>query len=419
MSPAFANGRFPKAQMFVRGKTDNELALRTTFGLVRVEFAPRRLRWVCEEALGFSGTWDPPLARDSKGQLWIGLEHGVRIGPDGCKGPTVVRIEEETIGDLAETKNGVVGVTSTRGRAPRLFRGTGNEVQLLASGPEGMRFETVEAAPSRPDWIFVTGADYEKKPLAHLFRSRDGGKTLVEVTPKLAQDGPLFLSAIDPQNPERLYLRQITETGGTRILVSSDGGTTLKEVLSVPVPLLGLAQSLDGKVLLAAAADQETGMLRSLDRGEHWKTVSHVGAQCLFAHSRGFFACANPLTRGGDAILYSRDNGETFERFASFADVGSPDPCDAACMSAWPKMQQRLDPKASQDPQPDNGERADAATSNPTSNPTSTPSRAPDGGSAGGAESRRCGVPAGKNSVIGVLLLVLALRRQRGSSITQ
>jgi hypothetical protein len=423
-SVALANGRFPKAQMFVRGKSENEVIVRTTFGLVNIQLTPRKLNWVCEEALGFSGTWDPPLARDTKGRLWVGLEHGVRVMPEGalCKGEGTTRIPEESIGDLAETARGIIGVTSTRGRAPRLFRqsagATGPDVELLASGPMGMRFETLEAAPSRPDWIYVTGADYDKKPLAHLYRSRDGGKTLADVPLTLVSDGPLFLSAIDPGNPERLYVRQITETGGTKILVSNDGGSTFKEALSVSVPLLGLARSADGKVLLAAAADEKTGVLRSEDRGEHWKSVAHVGAQCLFATASGFFACGNPLVRGADAVLFSKNRGDSFERFATFAEVQGPDACNSVCAASWEQMRRRLDPSAPQVPDveddvPDAGAGPSAGATAPATH--GGPAIPPD------AKRTVCGVGStGANLGVPLALLMLGSRRRlRGSRKSQ
>jgi hypothetical protein len=360
-SSAFANGRFPKAQAIVAGNAKNELAVRTTFGVVRLSGlglkAKPSMHWICEEALGFSGTWDPPLARDARGLLWVGLENGLAITKGGCETHTVPALAGEVIGDLSESPSGVIGVTASPGKPSRLFRqaqGQGDAITLLALGPIGMRFETLDAAPSNPKRMYVTGVDYSKKPLARLYRSDDAGVSLQELTPALSEDGQLFLSAIDPQNPDRIYLRQMTAKGGTKVLISTDGGKILRETLSVPVPLYGFARSPDGKTLLVSGGDDVTGVLRSVDRGEHWQPVSRRGLMCLYAEARGFYGCGNPLQRGGEAVLFSADRGETFELLGSLVDVGGPELCPGAtssvCTAPWEKVRARLDPQQPEAP---------------------------------------------------------------------
>jgi hypothetical protein len=371
-SSARANGRFPKAQAIVSGNAKNEVSVRTTFGLVRLSgLGPKvkpLMHWVCEEALGFNGTWDPPLARDARGLLWVGLENGLAITKEGCETHNVAALSGEVIGDLAESASGVIGVTASPGKPPRLFRqaqGQGEAITLLALGPIGMRFETLEAAPSNSQRIYVTGVDYTKKPLARLYRSKDAGVSLQELTPVLSEDGQLFLSAIDPQNPDRIYLRQMTSQGGTKVLISTDGGNTLRETLSVPVPLYGFARSPDGKTLLVSGGDDETGVLRSLDRGEHWQPVARRGLMCLYADARGFYGCGNPLQRGGEAVLFTADRGETFSLIASLVDVGGPELCPGAtssvCTAPWEKVRARLDPQQPEESVPAPAVTMDAA----------------------------------------------------------
>ncbi|MBL8611026.1 MAG: hypothetical protein JNL38_27030, partial [Myxococcales bacterium] len=76
--PAAANGRFPRAQTILAapGSDGTVLYLRATFGLLVSRDAGKTWRWVCEEAMGFSGTWDPPVAVTKGGRIWVGLEKG-------------------------------------------------------------------------------------------------------------------------------------------------------------------------------------------------------------------------------------------------------------------------------------------------------------------------------------------------------
>ena len=74
---AWGNGRFPKADMLVSVPESDgrDLYLRSTFGILVSHDAGKRWEWICEEALGFSGTWDPPIALSRSGVLYVGV-HG-------------------------------------------------------------------------------------------------------------------------------------------------------------------------------------------------------------------------------------------------------------------------------------------------------------------------------------------------------
>ncbi|MBA3780037.1 MAG: pseudouridine-5'-phosphate glycosidase [Chloroflexi bacterium] len=48
--------------------------LRATFGILVSRDAGKTWQWICERALGYEGSWDPPIAVTRDGRLWVGLD---------------------------------------------------------------------------------------------------------------------------------------------------------------------------------------------------------------------------------------------------------------------------------------------------------------------------------------------------------
>lgn len=410
------------------GKT---LYMRSTFGVLISTDSGKHFRWLCEEAIGFTGSWDPPIAATRDKRLFIGLEKGLRVTKGGCDVKAVPELEGELVSDLSVQPDGIhaMVVTATAGKPAGLYlENAKGQFVRVGEGPTGYRFDTLDAAPSKPERIYLTGVDYTKKPYGHFFRSDDGGKTLVDTQPKLEKDGTLFLSGIDPKNPDRLYVREIrSEDGFTEILVSEDGGKTFRSTLSRPTALYGFTLAPDGQTLYAVAADAREGLFRSDDRGEHWKSVLKVGLTCLFANRTSIYGCSNPFQKGGYAIGESKDKGEHFLPLAGFAEVQGPVLCDggpiSACVAPWPKIQANLLP-GSDDAGPagvDGGTdpaSSDAAAPVPTAPPSAS---SPSAASAPPAKSG-CGCDAGGSPttplipLLGIATLFTISRRKRGSS---
>src|SRR6202000_509576 len=61
--------------------------LRTTFGLLRSDDGGKSFSWMCEDSMGFSGSWDPPLdvvPTKTGTRLYVGLQDGVSWSDDDC-----------------------------------------------------------------------------------------------------------------------------------------------------------------------------------------------------------------------------------------------------------------------------------------------------------------------------------------------
>lgn len=360
---ARANGRFPQAQAIesVPGSDGSTLFLRATFGILVSRDAGKSWRWICERALGYEGAWDPPIAVTRDGRLWIGLERGLVSTVDGCAIDTEAALTGEQIKDLTvdaagDTVWALTGAPDKRGavwrRNPKADGGAWERMGLL---PEGINPMTLEVAPSRPSRLYVTGQPYGTIR-GWLFRSDDGGKTLTGAKNDLVHDGPFFIAAVDPKDPNRVLLRHLHSTGST-VLVTPDAGKTFKEVLSMDSAMFGFAKNADGVTYFAGSGLPEHGLYRSTDRGEHFERVSNHGVLCLHDAPGGrLFVCENPATLGAPGIALSTDRGKTVSAIATFGDVKGPVLCDidagappdaggGLCADAWPEMRAAVLPR--------------------------------------------------------------------------
>ena len=343
---ALANGRFPKADVIatVPGGDGSRLFMRSTFGLLLSNDGGKTWTWLCEQALGFSGTWDPPIVVTRDGRLWAGLADGLRVTKNGCDVREVPELKGELIADLSADARGDRGilVTSTPDKAANVWRQTGaDRWEKLGKGISGFAFDTLDAAPSRPARVYLTGVPTAGGLRAHLFRSDDGGATLTEVKIAVSpspNDGRLFLSAIDPKNPDRLLVRHVNAQG-SNLLLSTDGGETFTVALTMKASMFGFAKSTDGATYWAGSGDPKEGIWRSVDRGVKWEQVSKASVLCLHADGPRLFSCSNPYALGGYAIAVSTDGGGSLRALATFDDVTGAVACDAGagttCSAAW------------------------------------------------------------------------------------
>jgi photosystem II stability/assembly factor-like uncharacterized protein len=333
--------------------------LRATFGVLVSKDAGKTWRWVCERALGYDGQWDPPIAATRDGRLWIGLERGlVSTTTDGCTTEPSAELDGETIKDLTtdpkgETLWALTGSPEKRGavwrralppKGARNAADAGAAWERMGLLPENFNTTTIEVAPSKPSRIHVSGQPYGTMR-GWLMRSDDGGKTFEGTKNDLEAQGPFFIAAVDPKDPNRVLVRHL-HTTGSDVVVTTDG-KTFKNVLSMKSAMFGFAKSPDGSTYYAGSGLAGDGIFKSTDRGEHFERVSNHGVLCLHAAAGAvLFVCENPFTLGAPAIAVSRDQGKTVEAIATFADIQGPVACSTnVCADQWPETRASLLPR--------------------------------------------------------------------------
>jgi hypothetical protein len=392
--PAHANGRFPMAQV-VLAPTGGDVGLvvvRTTFGVLISRDGGATFDWVCEENLGFTGTWDPPLALLPGGALVVAPPRGLRSTKDFCSFEAEDALRDETVVDLTTVKEKLFAATSTEGAPSFVWRRTRRGWERLGKGVPGLQIDTIEVAPTRTERVYVTGYLAAGGRKAHFLRSDDGGKTLVETNPKLERDGRLFVSAVDPRDPNRVYVRQL-HGAGSELYRSDDGGKTLIHVLHMNGGMTGFALRDDGSTVFAGSGDPSEGLLRSRDRGKTWEVASKLAVLCLKSAGKRLFVCSNHFLPGGFPVGVSEDDGTTVRPLFRLADIRGPLGCDAgaseACERVWPATRALLTPSPVDADAAAPDERTDDDAAAPTTPAASVGSEADARGGGPGAHDGR------------------------------
>ena len=349
---ARANGRFPEAQLIESVPGDpSTLFLRATFGVLVSRDAGKTWRWICERALGYEGQWDPPVAVTRDGRLWVGLEDGLVSTHDGCDLEAAAELDGHTVKDLTIDPKGETlwAITGAPGKKSFVWRRLpGKRFERLA-GMDDTNLMTIEVSPSNPSRVYLSGQSYSTIR-GQIFRSNDGGATFTTEKNDLKADGPFFIGAVDPKDPNRLLVRHL-HTKGSDLLLSRDGGKTFENVLTMTSAMFGFAKTADGSTYWAGSGLPEHGIFRSTDRGEHFENVSKNGVLCMHAASPdALFVCQNAFTPGAPSIGVSRDRGKTVTALARFADIEGPVACatpDARaslCSGTWPETKALFTP---------------------------------------------------------------------------
>ena len=352
-SEARANGRFPQATQLVVDPADaSHVVVRATFGLLQSTDGAASFAWVCEASAGYSGMIDPPIAIASGSALLVGVPGGVRRSTDGaCSLGKTSGLTDAFVIDLAVSPadpQRVVAVAANDGTMP----GFQSYAALSADGgaswtqttpfPPGFAPYTVELAASDPKRLIASGAGPDPA-LAYFERSMDAGATWTESTFPLGGANGAYVSAVDPKNPDRVYVRRAHDFGDS-LDVSDTGGASFTNVFGAKGALLGFALSPDGSSVAIGGPSDGLWVASTVDLAFH--EVSSITPRCLRWTSDAIYACGSELSTMGFAIGVSIDGGATWAPRFHLWDL-TPLPCaastttGASCPDVWPMVQLR------------------------------------------------------------------------------
>ena len=355
-APAFANGRFPRADLIVSIPSDAErLIVRTTFGLLVSNDGGRHFDWICEAALELEDQEDPMIAITRRGSVVAATVDGVVIGGENeCGFHRVAALDGAIVPDLTLDRADPSHVLAFRVRASA----GGFDSQLFASNDEGETFSAVggpldgellplsiDLAPADPSRVYLTArlprdGDYASV----LLRSDDGGDSFerwpVDGTAGMSL---AFLAGVSPVDADRLYLR-IAASDGSLLVTSDDAGQSFSTVHTGTGLLLGFAVSPDGdKIAFGGPSD---GVWIANADGTDKQQRSALAVSCLGWSEQGLYACSDSTEEFG--VGRSDDEGQTFERLLAFSELCGNTLCDPgsevgrSCGLAWDTQGPRL-----------------------------------------------------------------------------
>jgi len=360
--PATANGRFP-ASVNVRFAPNDtsSILLPVTFGLLSSKDGGASWRWVCEDAVGYGGTFDPDYAITSDGTLYATTFQGLRRSVDGgCTWTTVslgVLPDDTWVAEVAVASDNSVWITTATTAqlndvlVKRPYTGQG----FVGTGLETTTgwWRSIAVAKSNPSRLYVSGYEVNGMggpvPVVHLRRTDDAGDSWVVLETDDFTFGPeplIFIEAIHPQNPDVVFAR----VAGTEIPVgdslyrSSDAGVSWTKVLTTADAITGVVVRKDsGDVIVATIND---GVRISTSGGAAGTFVAIDDPPRMACIDEGpdglLYGCGANWEPDNFALGRSTD-GKGWTKLAAFQDVVGPLACpagtpqtDVCVTQSWP-----------------------------------------------------------------------------------
>jgi hypothetical protein len=410
VSEAHANGRFPMAQYFLagHGAASSTLVLKTTFGLAVSDDGGATFHYLCEDALGYGmSVFDPAVALLPDRTILIGLSNGAtHVAPDRCTFTPIASLSGQYIDDFDVDPSGaiVLAAASTGfiDDVNHLWRSEDGGATFVAmgAGKKGTFFTSVEIARTDTSRIWSSALQLSPRKVI-VFRSDDGGATLIDTSFPLDTSDFAVVSGIDPANRDLVYVRaEVTETSPvcapatscrrTHLYRSSDAGATWHDVVESKGEMLGFAladppiakhpREPPPPLFMGGPKD---GLQRSDDDGATWTHLSDVQVQCLRWSGGVLYVCGSEREDADAgyvsdrfAVADSCDRGTTLHPLLGFLEIAGVVPtCSASspeqssCPTRWdgdagvkwtfPKDDLPLEPLCAF--RPDAGSDADAA----------------------------------------------------------
>jgi hypothetical protein len=351
---AAADGAFPDSmQIFVPAETPHRIILATNFGLITSDDDGATWEWSCEPRADDNTILYQKAASPSQRIFAVLIAHPMVYSDDlACtwtaSGGTLASLNaRDAFTDPTSADNVLAAAVAPTNllQPSSVYRSTDGGLTFgpaLISGPAGGDILGVESAVSDPATMYVAmyaSADNKIDPI--IARSTDAGVTWssTDLGPMLGS-ASIRIIAVDPSDPRRLYLRIGIPSGGEKLGVSTDGGLTIAEPVSVDKQLTAFARLASGTILVAGLDGSNHGVgFRSTDGGTTfvpWTNPPHLRA---LAERDGklYGAADNFLDLFAAGV--STDEGLTWKPILSYDQVARVKPCvKDACQTTCENM---------------------------------------------------------------------------------
>lgn len=371
--PALANGRFPTSvSVAFRPGNHQDLYLGVTFGFLLSHDDGQSFWWVCEQNVGYEGTFDPKYRVGASGTIYATTFEGLRVSRDGgCSFTTATAGQDpQGAGYLAGIwidaidvgADGAVWVaTAEAGRPNDVYRSTDEATTFAPLGLASAQvwWKSVVVAPSDPRRAYVTGYQVTQTgpdggpipPTVHLYRTDDAGAGWSQqgIAPFQLGTSPLILvEEVAPDDPDLVFVRSVRAVPpqGDKLYRSIDGGVGFTEVLTTTDTIRSVVMRADGTVLVAT---QMGGLYRSTDRGASFAPLSELPeAACLGDRGDALFACGANWEPDFFALGRSTD-GTSWTKVHRYVEMKGPLACPAGTVQRelceaklWPAVREQF-----------------------------------------------------------------------------
>lgn len=366
--PVAANGR-PAATSTINFRHGHpmDIVAGMTFGLVITHDGGQTWHWMCEDAVGYGGMYDPVYAYSDSGAIFATTFSGLKVNRDSCSfdsmpsGPTFasqVYIPPGT----AHT------VFYTASQAPEM---SGSDMlpgdsNIYKSTDDGTTFPTTTMPGEIGDWwssIVTAPSDATRMYLSGykltqgqprtfmMLESTDGGASFTPASTTgmtTSNNSAVYIVGISPTSPDVVFARVTLENGsnGESLYRSTDAGQTWTKMLDKP-DLLSFVARANGTCVASA---QTLGAWVSTDCDDPAKTptwtalVNPPHINCLVESASGeVWACTQNfgspgLPSDGYGIMKTTDLA-TWTGVLKFQDIAGPVVCPGGALDAGGTVQ--------------------------------------------------------------------------------
>lgn len=306
---ARANGRFPQSiDVHFKPGDDQVMALQVTFGLIVTTDGGAHWRWVCEEAVGFGGVYDPDYAFTSSGLLLATTTSadGLRLTRDFCNWSQAPAPLGNTFASQVEVgSDDTIFVAAAGGDDAQIYVSDDDGATIAprsSPGVAGDWWESLTVAPSTSGAttrLYLTGFRLVSGLKQRMmFRSDDAATTWVPLPiTDFAFGGEgadLQIAAVSPTDPDLVYARVFQANGmgiGDDIYRSVDAGQTWTRVFQSGDNVTAVVIRQSGQVVLAT---QQSGVHVSTDGVTFGTPVATTpAAYCMQEHGGVLYLCSN------------------------------------------------------------------------------------------------------------------------------
>lgn len=374
---AFANGRPPGTSSITFKKgAENEIVVGLTFGLLFSHDGGRTWAWMCENAIGYTGMYDPTYAYSPTGALFATTYDGLKVVRDQCVfNPMPSGLTFTSTNTIGPNNAFYFAAAQTEDKSRQLptdfkiYRSTDDGKTFNAGSKPGSQNDTnvwwqsLAVAPSNASRIYVSGYSYQpamtggepvRKQL--LFRSDNAGDTWTEtgiagISP-IAANTVIDLVGIDPDDPQHLYARVKLDDNviSDSIYKSSDGGTLWSRINHKNGPITAFVvrrgKNAGNKHDLIVGT-QTMGAEISHDDGVTWTAlVNPPHLNCLVENSAGeLWGCtqnySDPNVPSDEAGIMKTTDLTTWTKVLRYQELTQAVTCAAgtvqhdSCAAMW------------------------------------------------------------------------------------
>ena len=335
---AHANGRGSQTiGIYPQPGDPQTLYLATTFGLLVSHDEGCTFYWMCEQSIGYGGTWDPTYAIGSDGTIFGTTFNGLRISRDGgCSFNTAslgdVWVDALDVGPTGEVWLG----TATTGAPNDIYSSLDNGASFQSRGmlSPSIWWKSVKVAPSNLAFVYITGYQVAPSPTAFFYHTVNGGmqwtpSTLTNVM--YASTPVLRVKAVDPVDPNVAYMvsEGANPPAGDRLYRTADAGTTFTEVLATSDSIHDVVVLDAQHVMIATQVKGATSVMggpayESSDGGLTFPPLTTAPQQlaCVAKRADGtLFGCAANWDPDFEAVAKSSDGGASWTKSWRFVET--------------------------------------------------------------------------------------------------